>query len=168
MAKLLGLSLLACRCLYAAHPAYAPCLPAGFTDMSKQVEPRQVMTFLNKLFTVLDKMVDTFGVQKVETAGDCYIAACGILSREEGGGFSVVGEQHDAEDSACRVMAFAKAILEASKQVCNATRKKPSPVHPPSSRLSSRQEARPMHSLHPLITPTHGSDLWLAPQTTPL
>ena len=85
--------------------------------MSKQVEPRQVMTFLNKLFTVLDKMVDTFGVQKVETAGDCYIAACGILSREEGGGFSVVGEQHDAEDSACRVMAFAKAMLEASKQV---------------------------------------------------
>ena len=98
-------------------------MPAGFTDMSKQVEPRQVMTFLNKLFTVLDKMVDTFGVQKVETAGDCYIAACGILSREEGGGFSVVGEQHDAEDSACRVMAFAKAILEASKQVCNTTLK---------------------------------------------
>ena len=85
--------------------------------MSKQVEPKQVMTFLNKLFTVFDKMVDTFGVQKVETAGDCYIAACGILSREEGGGFSVVGEQHDAEDSACRVMAFAKAMLEASKQV---------------------------------------------------
>ena len=96
---------------------HCPCMPAGFTDMSKQVEPRQVMTFLNKLFTVLDKMVDTFGVQKVETAGDCYIAACGILSREEGGGFSVVGEQHDAEDSACRVMAFAKAMLEASKQV---------------------------------------------------
>ena len=102
----------------ASHISNSPlCEYAGFTDMSKQVEPRQVMTFLNKLFTVFDKMVDTFGVQKVETAGDCYIAACGILSREEGGGFSVVGEQHDAEDSACRVMAFAKAMLEASKQV---------------------------------------------------
>lgn len=48
--------------------------------------------------------------------GDCYIAACGILSKEEGG-FSTIGEEHDAGDSAHRVMEFAKSILEASKQV---------------------------------------------------
>ena len=83
--------------------------------MSKLVEPKQVMTFLNQLFTKFDNLVDYFGVQKVETAGDCYITACGILSNEEG--FSVVGEQHDAQDSAHRVMAFAKSIMEASKEV---------------------------------------------------
>ena len=49
-------------------------------------------------------------------AGDCYIAACGILSKEDGG-FSTIGEKHDAGDSARRVMEFAKSILEASKQV---------------------------------------------------
>ena len=119
--------------------------------MSKLVEPKQVMTFLNQLFTKFDRLVDVFGVQKVETAGDCcitsslyftyiphlshlftprhgctsvpqvetagdcYIAACGILSGEEG--FSVVGESHDAKDSARRVMAFAKSIMVASKEV---------------------------------------------------
>ena len=49
-------------------------------------------------------------------AGDCYIAACGILSKEDGG-FSTIGEEHDAGDSARRVMEFAKSILEASEQV---------------------------------------------------
>ena len=148
-------------------PGSPLCMPAGFTDMSKQVEPKQVMTFLNKLFTVLDKMVDTFGVQKVETAGDCYIAACGILSREEGGGFSVVGEQHDAEDSACRVMAFAKAILEASKQVCNAALKL-SFSCPSSSRLSSGQEAPPMHSLHLLRVAPSAPALFPPLRTAPV
>ena len=38
--------------------------------MSKLVEPKQVMTFLNHLFTKFDKLVDVFGVQKVETAGE--------------------------------------------------------------------------------------------------
>ena len=37
--------------------------------MSKQVEPQVVMAFLNQLFTVFDKLLDAFGVQKVETAG---------------------------------------------------------------------------------------------------
>ena len=44
--------------------------PPGFTTMSKLVEPKQVMTFLNQLFTKFDKLVDVFGVQKVETAGE--------------------------------------------------------------------------------------------------
>ncbi len=106
--------------------------------MSKLVEPKQVMTFLNQLFTKFDKLVDVFGVQKVETAGeellekastvsldpsyyftpapgDCYIAACGILADEDG--FSVVGENHNPKDSAQRVMAFAKSIMQASKEV---------------------------------------------------
>ena len=37
--------------------------------MSKLVEPKAVMKFLNQLFTVFDQMIDMFGVQKVETAG---------------------------------------------------------------------------------------------------
>lgn len=42
---------------------------AGFTSMAKEVEPEAVMTFLNQLFTLFDKLCDTYGVQKVETAG---------------------------------------------------------------------------------------------------
>ena len=38
--------------------------------MSKEVEPRAVMTFLNQLFTLFDRICDVHGVQKVETAGE--------------------------------------------------------------------------------------------------
>ena len=49
-------------------------------------------------------------------AGDCYIAACGILEKDEDG-FYVVSPDHDELQSALNVMDFAKAILEGSKEV---------------------------------------------------
>ena len=48
--------------------------------------------------------------------GDCYIAASGILERDEEG-FYVVAPDHDEVQSALNVMDFAKAILEGSKEV---------------------------------------------------
>ena len=39
-----------------------------------------------RLFTRFDKLVDHHRVQKVETAGDCYIVACGLLA-DDGEGF---------------------------------------------------------------------------------
>lgn len=37
--------------------------------MCKEVAATQVMTFLNKLYTRLDSLLDIFGVYKVETIG---------------------------------------------------------------------------------------------------
>ncbi|GFH32749.1 guanylate cyclase domain-containing protein, partial [Haematococcus lacustris] len=51
----------------------------GFTAMSKEVAPEAVMVFLNTLFAHFDALCDKHGVMKVETAGDCYIVAGGIL-----------------------------------------------------------------------------------------
>ena len=92
--------------------------------MAKQVEPQVVMTFLNQLFTVFDSMCDVYGAQKVETAGDCYIAAAGILNADEEG-FSVVHNEAEGQPSsfqdpvvgAHRVMSLAKAMMAGSKIV---------------------------------------------------
>ena len=144
------------------------CKRPGFTSMAKEVEPKAVMTFLNKLFTLFDQICDVHGVQKVETAGeardgwlrvrggidewlgevlfqslrfstcqftacppsggctsdlvhtstsgDCYVACCGILSADDSGFFSVNGE-HDARQSARRVMAFAREMMTVSERV---------------------------------------------------
>jgi len=88
----------------------------GFTTMSKEVAPEQVLSFLNRLFSIFDMLVGMHGVQKVETAGDCYIVACGVLSRDREG-FQQVAEDHSAQQSARRVMEFAKDMLRCSKQV---------------------------------------------------
>ena len=49
-----------------------------FTDA---VTANEVMVYLDALFTGLDALLDVHGVQKVETAGDCYIVAAGILTQ---------------------------------------------------------------------------------------
>ena len=51
----------------------------GFTTMADTVAPCQVMAFLNELFSGLDDMLAMHHVHKVETAGDCYIVAAGVL-----------------------------------------------------------------------------------------
>jgi len=89
----------------------------GFTAMAKEVEPVQVMVFLNTLFSHFDELVDIHGVHKVETAGDCYVVSGGIMEHTADGFWQTVIESHDAAKSAHRVMEFAKAILDFSGQV---------------------------------------------------
>ena len=88
----------------------------GFTSMSKQVKPEAVMTFLNELFSIFDNLTDKYGVQKIETAGDCYIAATGILEGDNEG-FSVIKEHGDAKRNAVRMILMAKAMLIVSRKV---------------------------------------------------
>ncbi|GFH14129.1 guanylate cyclase domain-containing protein [Haematococcus lacustris] len=100
----------------------------GFTALSKEVPPEAVMVFLNTLFALFDSLCDKHGVMKVETAGDCYIVAGGILGlpNNKSGpcsqgvlddGFTEVLQEHDPVDSASRVMAFAKDMMAASKTI---------------------------------------------------
>mmetsp|Transcript_10726 Transcript_10726/g.29429 ORF Transcript_10726/g.29429 Transcript_10726/m.29429 type:complete len:891 (+) Transcript_10726:264-2936(+) len=90
----------------------------GFTSMCKNVEPVDVMVFLNTLFSLFDQLTDIHGVHKVETAGDCYIVSGGIMSpKQSTKEFGLVVEDQDPTESAMRVMEFAKAMLDAAQQV---------------------------------------------------
>eukprot|EP00538_Stauroneis_constricta_P012653 CAMPEP_0119570456 /NCGR_PEP_ID=MMETSP1352-20130426/43621_1 /TAXON_ID=265584 /ORGANISM="Stauroneis constricta, Strain CCMP1120" /LENGTH=1121 /DNA_ID=CAMNT_0007620125 /DNA_START=581 /DNA_END=3943 /DNA_ORIENTATION=- len=51
---------------------------AGFTAWSSVREPSQVFTFLERIFSSFDHIAKTRRVFKVETVGDCYVAATGI------------------------------------------------------------------------------------------
>ena len=50
----------------------------GFTDMCKQLYPWQVCGMLNRLYCVMDYLLDKFGLFKVETIGDAYVCCAGI------------------------------------------------------------------------------------------
>ncbi|GIL70500.1 hypothetical protein Vretimale_3618 [Volvox reticuliferus] len=51
-----------------------------FTPMSQAMEPQQVMMMLHELFSRYDALLDRHQVYKVETIGDCYMAATGLLA----------------------------------------------------------------------------------------
>lgn len=50
----------------------------GFTDMCKQLYPWQICGMLNRLYCVMDYLLDKFGLFKVETIGDAYVCCAGI------------------------------------------------------------------------------------------
>ncbi|GLC70712.1 hypothetical protein PLESTF_001025500 [Pleodorina starrii] len=89
----------------------------GFTTMCNSVRPAIVMAFLNDLYTRLDAMLDVYGVYKVETIGDCYVAAGGLMKVDEETGAVTVRSDDVDPQHAYRTVQFAKALLRAASAV---------------------------------------------------
>ncbi len=50
---------------------------AGFTPWAQQTDPAQVVGFLDGLFTRFDELAGEYGVEKIKTIGDAYMAVAG-------------------------------------------------------------------------------------------
>ena len=62
----------------------------------------------NDLFTRLDALLDAFGVYKVETIGDCYMVAGGLMKVDEETGAVTVRSDDVDPLHAYRTVQFAK------------------------------------------------------------
>jgi class 3 adenylate cyclase len=50
----------------------------GFTELTSEMPPGDVVTLLNKLFTRFDAAAHDLGIEKIKTVGDAYMAVCGM------------------------------------------------------------------------------------------
>lgn len=55
----------------------------GFTSWSAAREPAQVFRLLETLYSSFDDSAERYGIFKVETIGDCYVAASGLPERRK-------------------------------------------------------------------------------------
>jgi guanylate cyclase len=50
----------------------------NFTPLSAQLSPQTMVGILDEIFSYFDSLMDKHGVEKIETVGDEYMAACGV------------------------------------------------------------------------------------------
>ncbi|MEO8588975.1 MAG: adenylate/guanylate cyclase domain-containing protein [Flavobacteriales bacterium] len=50
----------------------------GFTAMSEVLSPRDLVSDLNESFSAFDRITEKFGIEKIKTIGDAYMAAGGL------------------------------------------------------------------------------------------
>jgi class 3 adenylate cyclase len=50
----------------------------GFTALTSDMPPQDVVTLLNGLFTRFDAAAHDLGIEKIKTVGDAYMAVCGL------------------------------------------------------------------------------------------
>ncbi|MGC2652044.1 MAG: adenylate/guanylate cyclase domain-containing protein [Mycobacterium sp.] len=51
---------------------------AGFTQRASATNPADLVQFLNRLYTELDRLVDRHGLEKIKTSGDSYMVVSGV------------------------------------------------------------------------------------------
>ncbi|TDU28807.1 class 3 adenylate cyclase [Panacagrimonas perspica] len=62
------------------HPAVSVLFAdfVGFGKLTQDLPPEQMIALLDQLFHEFDEAADRFGVEKIKTLGDSYMAACGV------------------------------------------------------------------------------------------
>jgi adenylate cyclase len=50
----------------------------GFTSVASKTSPEAVVTMLNEVFSMFDKLAEQHGLEKIKTIGDAYMVVAGI------------------------------------------------------------------------------------------
>lgn len=56
---------------------------AGFSALTRTLSAEECMSLLDQLFVEFEEAAARFGVEKIKTSGDCFVAACGVLAPVE-------------------------------------------------------------------------------------
>ena len=62
----------------------------GFTKISKEFTPEELIEILNHIFYNFDKTVEKYNIEKIKTIGDCYMCAGGLPKKNSTNPIEVV------------------------------------------------------------------------------
>lgn len=79
-----------------------------FTRLSATMSPQELVGVLNEVFTVFDRLVDKYGLEKVKTIGDAYMVVGGIPEGTDDHPARVAAMALDLADSVDRIEAAAR------------------------------------------------------------
>lgn len=79
-----------------------------FTRLSSTMSPQELVRVLNDVFTVFDRLVDRYGLEKVKTIGDAYMVVGGIHERTDDHPARVAAMALDLAESVGRIEAAAR------------------------------------------------------------
>lgn len=75
----------------------------GFTSLSSQMSPSELVTMLNGVFSAFDRLVDHYALEKVKTIGDAYMVVGGLTERSDDHTARVAAMALDLADAVGRV-----------------------------------------------------------------
>jgi class 3 adenylate cyclase len=82
----------------------------GFTELSAQLPADEVVTLLNDVFTMCDRLADRFGLEKIKTVGDAYMVVGGL---PDGDGQPRSSHAEDVADMGLAMLAEVARLGEA-------------------------------------------------------
>ena len=70
----------------------------GFTEISSRLEPDEVVTLLNGVFSMCDQLADRYRLEKIKTVGDAYMAVGGLAETAGAHSEHLPGVDHRPDD----------------------------------------------------------------------
>jgi adenylate cyclase len=75
----------------------------GFTTLSEHMKPSEIIELLNTVYSKLDILADTYGIEKIKTIGDAYMA--------------ISDSREDTVNHKLKMLTFAKEILSTCSDI---------------------------------------------------
>lgn len=83
-----------------------------FTHMSEELSPNETVHLLNDIFSEFDNLAEKYGIEKIKTVGDAYMAAGGLVGKYGGSINANMSETGGAVNSASQSLSESEGILE--------------------------------------------------------
>jgi class 3 adenylate cyclase len=70
----------------------------GFTQLSEKLSPKELVAEINECFSAFDLIMDKYGIEKIKTIGDAYMAAGGLPTPNQTHAIDVVKAALDIQE----------------------------------------------------------------------